>query len=172
MATAPFDDLHEALDDEPRVVIEMGGTNIVIRASARVDRRYTSSLADVVNVASDTDTSVVIDPEPIRCDDDFAAYRVAEDDEPCAMHAGCRPVGVEVAAIGVVRMHAEHTVWLVDVVEGRFCQVDPGVDVRFLGRDGWAPVVAVCVTPSRLVALGVDGTLTSAPRAHRAPTAA
>jgi hypothetical protein len=158
----------ESASQEPRIVIEVSGANVVIRATPSIDRMHTMSLADAINAASDTDTCVVIDPEPIRCDDAFAAYEPPDADRTCSRHATCRPVAAEVARAGVVRLHAEGTVWLIDVSEGRFCQVDPGIDVRFLGPEAWRPIVAVCVTPTRLIALGVDGARTSARRARPA----
>jgi hypothetical protein len=159
----------DTLHDEHRVVIEVSGANVVIRPTCDVDRSYTVSLADVINAASATDTCVVIDPQPIRCDDTFAAHEPSVVERRCPLHRACRAVGAEVVSAGVVRLHAEGTVWLVDVSRGRFCQLDTDVDPRFLGCDAWKPVVAVCVTPTRLVALGVDGTRTSARRAHPVP---
>jgi hypothetical protein len=151
----------------PRVVIEMGGPNVVIRATSHVDRAYTASLADVLNAASSTHTCVVIDPEPIRCDDGFATYDAEGPHEPCADHRSCRPVEAEVAGTGIVRIPAERTVWLIDVRRGTFCRVDRGTNPRFIAAEAWSPVVAVCVTPRRLIALGLDGVLISAERAHR-----
>jgi hypothetical protein len=155
--------------DEPRVVIEVDGANVVIRPSAHVDRSYTMSLAEVINAASATDICVLIDPEPFRCDESFDAYEPAAADRHSVQPRTCRPFGAEVVLAGVVRLHAEGTVWLVDVCRGRFCQLDAHVDLRFLGDEAWKPIVAVCVTPTRLIALGVDGTRTSARRAHPVP---
>ncbi len=153
-------------DADERVVIESGGANVVIRPSSNVDRAYTTSLVEVINAASATDVCVVIDPEPIRCDDDFAAETPPLADQGGAEHRNRRPAGAEVAMAGVVRLDAEGTVWLVDVNHGRFCRLEAPLDVRFLGDDAWEPVVALCVTPSRLIALNVDGNRTSANRAH------
>jgi hypothetical protein len=155
--------------DEARVVIGVSGANVVIRPACDVDRAYTMSLTDVINAASATDTCVVIDPEPIRCDDTFAAYELPVEDRTCSLHPACRPFDAEFEMAGIVRLHAEGTVWLIDVSKGRFCQLDAHVDPRFLGDDAWKPVVAVCVTPTRLIALSVDGTRTSATRAHPVP---
>lgn len=152
--------------DEPRVVIEVSGANVVIRPTCDVDRVYTMLLADVINAGSATDTCVVIDPEPIRCDDTAAAYELPVADRTCSRHSTGRPFDAEFAVAGVVRLHAEGAVWLIDVSKGRFCQLDAHVDPRFLGDEAWKPVVAVCVTPTRLIALSVDGTRTSARRAH------
>jgi hypothetical protein len=124
------------------------------------------SLADVINAASASDISVVIDPEPIRCDDAFAGGDLGTADRTRASHPTCRPVDAEIATAGIVRLRAEGAVWLVDVSKSRLCQLDADVDPRFLGEDAWRPVVAVCVTPARLVALLVDGTRTSALRAR------
>jgi hypothetical protein len=123
------------------------------------------SLADVINAASASDISVVIDPEPIRCDDAFACGDLGAVDRTRASHTTC-PVDAEIAAAGIVRLRAEGAVWLVDVCRGRLCQLDADVDPRFLGEGAWRPVVAVGVTPTRLVALRVDGTRTSAQRAR------
>jgi hypothetical protein len=152
--------------DEPRVVIEVSGANVVVRPTCDVDRAYTTSLADVINAATATDICVVIDPEPIRCDDSFAADDLPRAERSCALPPTCRPFEAEIEMAGIVRLHARCAVWLVDVSKGRFCQLDAHVDPRFLGDDAWIPVVAVCVTPTRLIALGVDGTRTSATRAH------
>ena len=157
--------------EEPRVVVEVSGQNVVIRANAHVDRAYTTSLADVINAAANTNTCVVIDPEPIRCDDRFAAYEAAGADRTCPQHPACRPADAEVATAGVVRIRAENTVWLIDVCKGRFCQTNSDLDLRFLGDAAWRSLVAVCVTPTRLIALGPHGELTSARRAHPATTA-
>jgi hypothetical protein len=151
--------------DEPRVVIEVRRANFVIRPSTHVDTTYTTSLASVINAASATDICVVIDPEPIRCDDSFDPYEPPAADRNPVQHRTCRPLGAEVVLAGVVRLHAEGTVWLVDVCKGRFCQLDADVDLRFLGGEAWKPIVAVCVTPTRLIALGMDGTRISANRA-------
>ena len=152
--------------DEPRVVIGVSGTNIVIRPTCDVDRAYTMALADVINAASATDTCVVIDPEPIRCEDTFAADELPVADRTCSLHPTCRSFDAEFAMVGIVRLHAERTVWLIDVNRSRFCQLDAHVDPRFLGEDAWKPVVAVCVTPTVLIALSVDGIRTRSKRAH------
>jgi hypothetical protein len=157
--------------DEQRVIIEVSGPNVVIRASSQVDRAYTTSLAGAINAAADTDTCIVIDPEPIRCGDEFATYQPTGPDRTCAHHSSCRPAEAEVASPGVVRFRTACSVWLIDVRRGRFCQVDTDIDLRFLGASAWRPLVAVCVTPTRLIVLGVDGDLTSAERAHPTPTA-
>jgi hypothetical protein len=167
--TAP--DNHARVGDEPRVVIEVRGPNVVIRSTSDVDQAYTASLADVINAAASTETCVVIDPAPIPCDDAFAAYEATATDRSCGVHEGCRPSAAEAAAAGVVRLHAECTVWLIDVGKGRFCRMDDSLDLRFLDEKAWRPLVAVCITPTRLIALGTDGNLTSARRAHLAPAA-
>lgn len=157
--------------DELRVVIEVTGANVVVRATSHFDKAYTRSLAGVINAASDIDTCVVIDPEPIRCDDAFAAYEPLAADRSCSLHRTCRPVEAEVAMAGVVRLHAEGSEWLIDVSNGRICEVDVEDDVPSVGHEAWRPVVAVCVTPTQLIGLSVDGTRTSATRARLVPHA-
>jgi hypothetical protein len=154
------------IDDEPRVTIEMGGPNIVIRSSTAIDREYTTTLAHAVNAATATHTVVVLDPDPIRCDDSFAGASLPASETACAEHAECRPSEVEVVGSGVVRIAAESSWWLVDVAHGRFCRTDGRVDPHFIDGPSWTPVVAICVTPSRLRALTVEGSVISSVRAH------
>lgn len=154
------------VDSEPRVTIEMGGPNIVIRSSDAVDRGYTTSLAHVVNAAADTRTVVVLDPDPIRCDDSVAGAPFHPSDIVCVEHESCRPVEVEVAGSGIIRIAAEHGWWLVDIAHGRFCRTERPADACFVDPAAWTPVVAVCVTPTLLRALTVDGLLISGARAH------
>ncbi len=151
----------------PRVTIEMGGDNIVIRATPAIDRECTDALTHAVNAAADTDTVVVIDPDPIRCDDSFASSLWRSPDAACADHRDCRPVAAEAIARGVIRILGEHTSWIVDVSAGRFCQTDHAVDVHFIDPSAWTPVVAVCVTPTSMSALTFGGTLITSKRAHR-----
>lgn len=169
--SVPFErSLHPAdpvvIDDEPRVTIEMGGPNIVIRSSQAIDREYTATLAHAVNAATFTHTVVVLDPDPIRCDDSFAGAALPASETDCAEHAECQPSEVEVVGSGMVRIEAESSWWLVDVAHGRFCRTDGRVDPHFIDGPSWTPVVAVCVTPSRLRALTVDGYVVSSIRAH------
>lgn len=154
------------VDDEPRVTIEMGGPNIVIRSSTAIDREYTTTLAHAVNAAIETHTVVVLDPDPIRCDDSFAGANLPASETACPEHADCHPSEVEVVGSGIVRIAAESCWWLVDVANGRFCRTDGRVDPHFIDRASWTPVVAVCVTPTRLRALTVDESVVSNIRAH------
>jgi hypothetical protein len=154
--------------DEPRITIEMGGANIVIRANSHVDHGYTTTLAEAINAATEADTSVVVDPAPIRCDDKFAAYVDGSPTTPCSVHPSCRAVAAEVVAAGVVRLRTERRSWLIDVSNGRMCHLDGHINLRFLSDQAWTRVVAVCVTPSRLIALMPNGRLLSARRAHAA----
>lgn len=156
----------ELIHDEPRVTIEMGGANIVIRSSAEIDHAYTEALVNAVNAAAATDTGVVLDPDPIRCEEAFDSEAQSVR-PPCSEHDACSPTPVEAVISGILRIPAERSTWFVDVASGRFCQTDPGVDVRFLGRDAWTPVIAVCLTQTRLTALTADGGKISAHRAHR-----
>lgn len=160
------------LDEEPRVTIEMGGPNILIRSSPAIDREYTTSLAHAVNAAAMTHTVVVLDPDPIRCDDSFAGACLPASETDCAEHPDCRPADVEVVGSGLIRIAAETCWWLIDVAHGRFCRVEGRrVDPHFIASENWTPVVAVCVTPSRLRALTADGSLVSSARAHGRPDA-
>lgn len=152
--------------DEPRVTIEMGGPNIVIRSSTAIDREYTSTLAHAVNAATATQTSVVLDPDPIRCDDSFAGAELPASETACAAHTVCRPSEVEVVGSGIIRIAAQSSWWLIDVAHGRFCRTDGRVDPRFIDGPSWTSVIAICVTPSRLRALTVDGSVVSCGRAH------
>jgi hypothetical protein len=151
--------------DEPHVTIEMGGTNIVIRSTAELDHAYTTSLVAAVNAATDADVDVVIDPHSVRCDDGFASYEHPRSDR-CVEHDRCRPTAAAAVASGVIRVPAESTVWTIDVARGRLCRTDSDIGLRFLGPEAWTRVVAVCITPSRLVALQVGGGTLSERRAH------
>ena len=121
-----------------------------------------------VNSAADTDTVVVIDPDPIRCDDSFATSLRQAPELSCADHVACRPVAARAVSRGVIMIAGEHSSWLVDVAAGRFCQTDSGVDVHFISPEAWTPVVAVCVMPASMSALTTSGTLITSKRAHRA----
>lgn len=151
----------------PRVTIEMGGPNILVRSTPEIDRECTDALAHAVNAAADTDTVVVIDPQPIRCDDSFASSTHHAPTVACVDHRACRPVDAEVVARGVIRIAGEHTSWMIDVGGGRYCQTDHSVDVRFIDAAAWTPVIAICVTPTSMSALTVGGTLVTSRRAHR-----
>lgn len=154
------------IEDEPRVTIEMGGPNIVIRSSPAIDREYTTSLAHAVNAATATHTVVVLDPDPIRCDDAFAGACLPDWETTCAEHAECQPSEVEVIGSGIIRIAAESSWWTIDVANGRFFRSDGRIDPHFIDAASWTPVVAVCVTPTRLRALTVDRSLLSSRRAH------
>jgi len=151
----------------PRVTIEMGGPNILIRSTPAIDRECTDALTHAVNAAADTDTVVVIDPDPIRCDDSFASRLHQTPSSACADHSRCRPVSVEAIGRGIIRIAGEHTSWTIDVSAGRFCQTDHSLDVHFIRPSAWTPVVAVCVTPTSMSALTTGGTLITSRRAHR-----
>lgn len=166
MDRIPDERIPDSTAEIPRVTIEMGGDNIVIRSTAEIDHECTAALTHAVNAAADTHTVVVIDPDPIRCDDSFASSRFELPDAGCVDHAHCRPVDVAVVARGVIRIAAEHTSWTVDLMHGRFCRADSTVDVHFVDPAGWTPIVAICVTPTSVSALTVDGTLVTSKRAH------
>lgn len=154
-------------NEEPRVTIEMGGPNIVIRSSTEIDRDYTTTLAHAVNAATETDTVVVIDPDPIRCDDTFAGAPFPPIEVDCPDRPRCRPAEVEVLGSGIIRIQAQGSWWTIDVANGRLCRSDTPVDHHFVTGSGWTPVVAVAVSPTRLRALTDDGSLLSSVRAHR-----
>jgi hypothetical protein len=154
-------------DDEPQVTIEMGGPNVVIRSVDTIDREYTTSLAHALNAAAEADTVVVIDPPPIRCDDVFAALELPLADTACPIHDDCLPTDVEVVSSGVLRIEGEHIWWTIDLHAGRLCRTDSAVDVRFLGPQAWMPVIAVCVTPTKVSAFTIDETVVTGLRAHR-----
>jgi hypothetical protein len=155
------------LGPEPHVVIEMGGPNIVIRSTTAIDHADTTALAHAVNAAADTRTVVVLDPESVRCDDAFAAHVLPATDTTCSRHDTCRPAPVEAISRGVIRIAAERTSWTIDVDAGRFCQTDFPIDTKFLDPESWTPVIAICITPTKLTALTVDRTLITSDRAHR-----
>ena len=112
--------------EEPRVTIEMGGSNIVIRSSASIDREYTMSLVHAVNAAAETGTVVVLG----------AALLVHRDDvlggggvERCRVHvvllvgAGQVPPGL---AAGSVRLRGRPPCGELGAADGD--QVRVGVD--------------------------------------------
>ena len=107
---------------------------------------------------------VVIDPASVRCDDTFASFTHPR---PIEEPDVGRPVAAEFAAVGMIRLAGEGTCWTVDVAGGRLCRTDVPHDVRFLGPDAWAPMIALCVTHDRLVALTADGRHVSERRARR-----
>ena len=166
MDRTAHDSTPQSLSDEPRVTIEMGGDNILIRSTPAIDQAYTRSLARTLDAAADTDTVVVIDPQPIRCDDSFATRNHADSTEVRSRHGSCRPVAVEVVAIGIIRIAAAQTWWNIDFGLGRFCQTDAALDVRFIHPGGWTPVIAICITPTRLSALTLDHGQVTSTRAH------
>lgn len=151
---------------EPRVTIEMGGANLVVRSAHDIDRTDTIALVAAVNAAATTDTVIVLDPVPIRCGADFAAFEHAAP-EMAESTRGPVPLDAEVVAPGLIRIDAEHTVWMIDLIGGRFCQTDTPIDVHFMPSSGWTPIVAVCVTTDRVTALTADGGQVSSIRAHR-----
>ena len=145
-------------------MVEMGGSNLLIRSSGGLDRACTAALVDAINAAAEADVTVVLDPAPIRCDERFAHHAF----EPPARSAGeaiTRSVAVEAVASGIVRIPLRDGSWMVDVPAGRFCRTDRRVDLRFLDDAAWTPVVAIGVTRSRLIALTSDGRQLSALRA-------
>lgn len=159
--TPPAQDLFE-----PCVTVEMRGPNVVVRSTSGIDRVGTEGLAHLINAAVATELVVVIDPEQLRCSDAVVSEPVAVTDLRCRRHHGCRPVDVEVVGHGMLRVAGESQWWTIDVARGFFCRSGRQVDVRFLGRDDWVALRGVWITPTRLTALAVDGSLVTANRAH------
>lgn len=157
-----------AVAAEPRIVVGMDGSNVVVRAMGEIDRADTTTLAEVLNAAVEAEAAVVIDPETVRRVDPFVAYEAPQTERSCTLHEGCRPVGAEVVATGVVGIRGERATWLIDVGRGRFCRTGDDVDVRFLGDGAWTSVIAIRVTPTMLVAVDHRGSLVTAKRAHLA----
>lgn len=159
------------MEDVGPAVVEMWGDNIVVRSPAGATHSHAVSLADLINAATRTSTIVVVDPAPLRCDDAFAAYISADTDRTCPEHGRCAPSEAVVVTEGVVHVRTEGGVWLIDLRDGRLARTDARVDPQFLAGAAWAPIVAVRIAPTRLTALGPDGSLTSAPRDHLATAA-
>lgn len=158
-------------DDEcetTHLVIAMCGRNIVIRPTALIDERYTVALVGAVNSASATGTVVILDPEPVHCDDAFASNEHTTSASQCSSHGRCRPVEAEVVNGSMIRIAAEHDAWTIDLRAGRFCQAAPRTHHLYVSPEAWVPVVAIVVTRTRLSALTTDGALITSSRAHQA----
>jgi hypothetical protein len=158
-------------DDVGPVVVEMGGDNIVVRPPAGATHWHATSLAELVNAATRTSTIVVVDPAPLRCDDAFATYVSSDADRTCREHGRCAPSEAVVVTEGVVHVRTEGGVWLIDLRDSRLARTDARVDPQFVAGAAWTPIVAVRIAPTRVTALGPDGSLTSAPRDHLATAA-
>ena len=155
---------HPTID--PRVVVAMGGQNLVVRIDPSIDRDDTGCLVDLINAAGETGTVVVVDPHPIPCDDLFAGASLPDHETVCPEHVGCRPVAATVVGTGVIRLRADSAWWMLDVATGRLCRTSHRVDPCFVPADRWTDVVAVVVTPTRLRALTTDGMVITRIRAH------
>ena len=154
-----------------QLTIGMCGPNIVIRPTAAINEGYAVALADTVNAAAATDTVVVIDPEPVRCDDAFAGDEHAIFASRCASHDRCEPVDAEVVNSRMIRIAAERDPWTIDLRAGRFCRAAAKTHLLYLGPEAWVPVIAIIVTRTWLSALTTDGALITSSRAHRAASA-
>ena len=152
----------------PQLIITMCGQNIVIRSNATIDESCTLALVGAVNSAATTDSVVVIDPEPVRCDDVFAGDQHATFASTCASHGRCEPVDAEVVNGSMIRIAAELDSWTIDLRAGRFCQAAPRTHHLYVSPEAWVPVVAIVVTRTRLSALTTAGGLITSSRAHRA----
>jgi hypothetical protein len=164
----------EATEDSstPQLTIGMFGENIVIRSAADMDEGYALAVAGTVNAAAATDTVVIIDPQPVRCDDAFAGDEHATHAWTCASHDPCEPVDAEVFNSGMIRIATERDSWTIDLRAGRFCRAAPTTDLYYLSPEAWVPIVAIIVTRFRLSALTTEGGLITSSRAHRCGTAA
>jgi hypothetical protein len=164
----------EATEDSvtPQLTIGMCGQNIVIRSTAAIDEGYVIAVAGTVNAAAATDTVVIIDPEPVRCDDAFAGDEHATHEWTCASHDRCEPVDAEVVNSRMIRIAAERDAWTIDLRAGRFCRAAPKTYPFYLSPEAWVPIVAIIVTRTRLSALTTEGGLITSSRAHRCGTAA
>lgn len=154
--------------ETPELTITMCGPNIVIRSTAAIDEGCTLALVGAVNGAAATDTAVVIDPDPIRCDDAFAGDEHATPASQCANHGRCEPVDAEVVNSSMIRIAAELDSWTIDLRAGRFCQAPPRTHHLYVSPDAWVPFIAIVVTRTRLCALTADGAMITRSRAHRA----
>lgn len=104
---------------------EMCGRNIVIRSTAVIDEGHTVELAGASNAAGVTGNVVIIDPEPVRCDDAFAGDEHATFASRCASHDSCEPVEAGVVDSRMIRIAAESASWTIDLRAGRFCRDAP-----------------------------------------------
>lgn len=164
----------EATEDfnSPQLTIGMCGQNIVVRPTAAIDEGYALALAGAVNAAAVTDTVVIIDPEPVRCDDAFAGDEHASFASTCASHDRCEPVEADVVNSSMIRIAAERDSWTIDLRAGRFCRAAAKTHLLYLSPEAWVPVIAIIVTRTWLSALTTDGALITSSRAHRAASPA
>ena len=156
----------------PQLTITMCGPNIVIRSTAAIDEGCTLALVGAVNSAAATDTVVIIDPEPFRCDNAFAGDEHATSTSACTSHGRCEPVEAEVVNSRMIRIAAELDSWTIDLKAGRFCQAAARTHHLYVSPEAWISVIAIIVTRTRLSALTTDGALITSSRAHRAAGAA
>jgi len=160
----------EATEDSgtPHLTIGMCGQNIVIRPTAAIDEGYALAVAGTINAAAATDTVVIIDPQPVRCDDAFAGDEHATFEWKCASHDRCEPVDAVVVNCRMIQIAAERDSWTIDLSAGRFCRSAPKTHPLYISPEAWVPVIAIVVARTRLSALTADGALITSSRAHRA----
>ena len=163
LSTPPSQDSFESF-----VTVEMRGPNVLVRSMSGIDRAGTEGLAHLINAAVANELAVVIDPEQLPCSDTVVSEPVPVVDLRCRRHHGCRPVDVEVAGHGVLRVAGESQWWTIDIAGGLFCRSGRQLDIRFLGRDDWVALRGVWITPTRLTAMTADDSLVTANRAHHA----
>lgn len=147
----------------------MCGRNIVIRSTAVIDEGYNVELAGAGNAAGVTGNVVIIDPEPVRCDDAFAGDEHATFASRCASHDSCEPVEAGVVDSRMIRIAAESASWTIDLRAGRFCRDAPKTHLLQFSPEAWVSIIAIIVTRTWLSALTTDGALITSLRAHRQP---
>lgn len=155
-----------ATDAPGAVTVQMSGPNVVVRSSARLDRATTDSVVHLLNASISTEVVVVIDPERPRCSDSFASTPADVTELRCCQEIGCRPLDVETAADGVVRVAGTQSWWTIDIGAGRFVRSDHPLDVHFIGDDAWVDLQGVWISSVKLSVLTVDGSLVSGSRAR------
>ena len=152
----------------PHLTVTMRGRNLVIRSTAAIDEGCTLALVEAINSAAATDTVVIIDPDPVPCDDAFARDEHATFASTCASHGRCEPVKAEAVNSRMIRIAAELDAWTIDLRSGRFCQAGPRTHHLYISPEAWVPVMAIAITRTWMSALTTDGALITSSRAHRA----
>lgn len=152
-------------DQSDAVTIQMSGPNVVVRASRRIDRAGTDSVVHLLNSSIAAGMVVVIDPEEIRCRDEFASMPADVTEARRGRHRRCRPHDAETAADGVVRVAGRQSWWTIDIADGRFVRSDHPVDVHFIADDAWIGLQGVWISGSKLSVLTSDGATISGARA-------
>lgn len=160
------DQVISARDDESdAVTIQMSGPNVVVRASTRIDRTGTDSVVHLLNSSIAAGVVVVVDPEQIRCSDEFASMPADVTEARRGRHRRCRPRDVETAADGVMRVAGRQSWWTIDIADGRFVRSDHPLDVHFIADEAWTDLQGVWISGSKLSVLTTRGAMISGARA-------